>query len=323
MDSRTILLSTAIFATIGLVGCQTIKTDPMLSTSDFSHQIKSVTWKKSGEVFYKPTNANLETNESRIVFFRDSHDSEQSSNINIGVGSDNLFQVSLKSGHYSELIICNASQTINAEILNSESGKVISHSKNYQFIPQTTTYLQVDLSETGRPVIKQIPADEALVLLNGSSQQTHQISRVVSDCTAATPSVALLQQPIAASTVDKPIEIKNPPQFNVLFDFDSAGIKSNHSAVLDGMANFIQSYPQMAVTLAGHTDNKGPESYNLKLSQSRANIVKNILVDQYGLETVRLSSIGHGETMPIDTNNTEEGRRNNRRVVAIVSKGNN
>ena len=323
MDSRNVLLSTAIFATIGLVGCQTIKTDPMLLPSESSHQIKTVTWGKSGEVFYKPTNANLEANESRVVFFRDSHDSEQSSNINIGVGSDNLFQVSLGGGHYSELIICNPSHTINAEILNSESGKVISYSKNYQFTPQTTTYLQVDLSETGHPVIKQVSADKALVLLNGSTQQTHQISRVVSDCITATPSVVLLQQPIVVSTVDKPIEIQNPTQFNLLFDFDSAGIKSNDSAVLNGMANFIQSYPQRAVTLEGHTDNKGSESYNLKLSQSRADIVKNILVDQYGIETRRLSSIGYGESMPVDTNNTEEGRQNNRRVVAIVSKENN
>lgn len=249
MDSRIVLLSTAIFSTISLVGCQTIKTDPILFTSDTGHQIKPVTWEKSGEVFHEPSNDNLAANESRVVFFRDSNDSNPSSNVNIGVGSDNLFQVSLKNGRYSELIICNASQTINAEILNSESGKVISHSKNYQFIPQTTTYLQVNLSETGRPAIKQIPADEALVLLNGNTQQTHQISRVVSDCTATTPFVALLQEPTVASTLDKPIEIKNPAQFNILFDFDSAGIKSKHSAVLDGMANFIKSYPQMAVTL--------------------------------------------------------------------------
>lgn len=66
----------------------------------------------------------------------------------------------------------------------------------------------------------------------------------------------------------------------MLFDFDSVGIKGNHSKVVDGMASFIQSYPQMSVTLQGHTDNKGPESYNLKLSEYRANMVKNILVDQ-------------------------------------------
>ena len=325
MDSRTVLLSTATFAAISLVGCQTIKSDPILSTSDTSQQIKPVTWEKSGEVFHQPSNANLAANESRVVFFRDSNDSDPLSNINIGIGPDNIFQVSLQDGHYSNNIICSGSQIINAGVLNKESGEVISHSKNYQLIPQTTTYLQVGLSKASRPVIQQIPADKALVLLNQSTRQTHQISRVSSDCTSSisAPIPTLLQEPIAATTVDKPIEIKNPDQFNVLFDFDSAGIKSNHSAVLEGMANFIQSYPKVAVNLEGHTDNKGSESYNQNLSQSRSNIVKSILVDQYGIEAIRLSAIGYGEARPVDTNNTEQGRQNNRRVVAIVSKGNN
>jgi outer membrane protein OmpA-like peptidoglycan-associated protein len=82
------------------------------------------------------------------------------------------------------------------------------------------------------------------------------------------------------------------------------------------MANFIKSYPKMAVTLEGHTDNKGAERYNLKLSQSRASIVKDILVNHYGIQAIRLSSVGYGESMPIDTNNTGRDRQNNRRVVA-------
>ena len=72
--------------------------------------------------------------------------------------------------------------------------------------------------------------------------------------------------------------------------------------------------------MEGHTDSRGSESYNLQLSQKRANTVKNILVDKYGMQPSRLRAVGYGEAMPIDINDTEEGRQNNRRVVATVSE---
>lgn len=321
MDSRTIFLLSVFFSTIGLNGCQTIKTDStLLPSSDTSHKISSVTWEKSGELFYKPSNDTLGTNKSRVVVFRNVNSDKQLNSINIGIGPDNAFQVSLQDGHYSDNIICSGSQVINAGVLNKKSGKIISHSQYHQFTPQMTTYLQVDLSKEGIPNIQQIPADKALTLLSKTTRQTHQISRVLSDCTLFNS--ASLQQPIKVTTVDTSLEIKNPAQFKVLFDFDSATIKSNHSTVFDDMANYIKSYPKMVVNLEGHTDSKGPESYNLKLSQSRSNTVKSVLVDQYGIEAMRLNAIGYGETRPVDTNNTEQGRQNNRRVIAVVSKEN-
>lgn len=321
MDSRTVFLSSAVFVVTGLVGCQTVKTDSMLTSSDIGLDVKPITWEKSGDIFHVAANDNLAASESRVVFFRAFNDSDPSHNINIGVGADNLYQTSLQSGYYSDAVICSGSQIINVGKLHKKSGKVVYHSENYRFIPQTTTYLQVALSEMGNPVIQQIPADQALKLLNQSRRQTHQISRVSSNCLSLTSD--LTPQSISASTIEKPIETQKLSQFKVLFDFDSADVGNKHSAVLDGMASFIQSYPKVAVILEGHTDNRGSENYNLKLSQSRADVVKNILVDQYGIEAIRLSTLGYGETMAIDTNNTEQGRQNNRRVVAVVSKENN
>ena len=322
MDRISVLLSTTLFLAIGLVGCQTVKSGQMLSTADGSQKIKQATWKKTGEIFNLPDNSILTSKESRIVFIHELNDND-SNIINIGIGADNEFQTSLQNGSYSDVVICSGSQLINVEKLNKASEEVLSYSKTYQFTPQTTSYLIVGLSTAGNPVVQQIPPDEALLLLNQNTRQTHQISRILSDCTAEAPSEILIQKPIAVSTIKNPVEIKNSAQFNVLFDFDSAGIKNNQSKVLDSMANFIKSYPKMAVTLEGHTDNTGAERYNLKLSQSRASMVKDILVNQYDIEAIRLSSVGYGETMPVDTNTTEQGRQNNRRVVAIVSKGNN
>ncbi|WP_010199317.1 OmpA family protein [Psychrobacter sp. PAMC 21119] len=315
MDRRNVSLSTTLFLEIGLVGCQTVKSDQMLSTADGSHNIKQATWKTKGEIFDLPDNSILTSKESRIVFVHELNDND-SNIINIGIGADNEFQTCLQDGSYSDIVICSGSQLINVEKLNKDSKEVLSYSKKYQFIPQTTNYLKVGLSIAGNLVIQQIPANEALLLLNQSTRQTHQISRVLSDCTVENPSAALIQEPIAVSTIKNSVEITSSTQFSVLVDFDSTGIKNNQSIISDSMANFIKSYPKMAVTLGGHTDNKGAERYNLKLSQSRASIVKDILVNHYGIQAIRLSSVGYGESMPIDTNNTGRDRQNNRRVVA-------
>lgn len=321
MDSKNVLLSVTLCTAFSLLGCQTVKNDQVLHPSDASHQVKPVTWEKSGDMFRVPNDATLKDNESRIVFFRDAEGGEQPDNINIGIGSDNAFQVSLQEGYYSEKIICNTSPVINASVLNNASGDIASYPESYRLTPQTTTYLKVNLSKTGKPTVQQISADQALSSLHKSKRQTHQISRVSSDCNATNQTVR--PELFDGSERSTQTQIKNLSQFNVLFDFDSTDIKSNNGAVLDGMANVIQSYPKTAFTLEGHTDNKGPERYNLRLSQARANVVKGALVNQYGIDSRRLSAVGYGESMPVDTNSTEQGRRNNRRVIATVSQGDN
>ena len=320
MDSRNLLLPVTLCAAISLLGCQTVKNERMSFDSDSHYQVKQAVWDKNGELFRVPIDSNLKASESRIVVFRHADDSENQNNINISIGRDEVFHTSLQNGYYSEKIICHGSQLISASILDKESGKIVSYSESYPLIPQTTTYLKISLSKAGKPAIQQVSADEALSLLNQSMRQNHQISRVLSNCNTANQ--MLPQTSLQSSSTNNQIKIKNPKQFNILFDFDSADMTSNNHAVLDGMVDFIHSYPKSDVTLEGHTDSRGSESYNLKLSQSRANLVKDILIDQYGIEAMRLSAIGYGESMPIDTNDTEQGRQNNRRVVATVSQDN-
>ena len=184
MRNKTIFLAAALSVTIGLTGCQTIKE----SQKAFVPKSKLKTdWTKNHKAFEVMPDDSLKKLESRIVFFRPSRDNDQSNhmnpkNINIGVGANNAFQVSLTNEHYSDLIVCNGLQLVQAKILNEKNGKVTSYSKNYEFTPQTTTYLQVASSEMGSPVIQQIPASEALLLLSQSIHQNHQISRVLSDC---------------------------------------------------------------------------------------------------------------------------------------------
>lgn len=75
----------------------------------------------------------------------------------------------------------------------------------------------------------------------------------------------------------------------------------------------LNSNPGMKMVINGHTDNVGEEAYNLKLSKKRAKAVTAYLVLK-GIDKQRVYPKGFGETKPVDTNDTKEGRRNNRRV---------
>ena len=75
----------------------------------------------------------------------------------------------------------------------------------------------------------------------------------------------------------------------------------------------------MTAVIEAHTDSKGNDSYNLNLSNKRANSVVEALKN-YGIESSRLKAIGYGETQPIATNDNETGKAKNRRVTALINK---
>jgi len=103
----------------------------------------------------------------------------------------------------------------------------------------------------------------------------------------------------------------------VKFEFDSDRLTEAAKSILGDVASTLQSYPNIAVELEGHTDNVGSDSYNLGLSERRANAVKTYLVGR-GVSGGRMAPVGYGESRPIDTNETEEGREENRRVELKV-----
>jgi OOP family OmpA-OmpF porin len=70
--------------------------------------------------------------------------------------------------------------------------------------------------------------------------------------------------------------------------------------------------------IEGHTDNVDTAEYNQKLSEARANSVRQYLIDNFGIKASRLTAVGYGETKPIASNKTEEGRQKNRRVQAVI-----
>ena len=99
----------------------------------------------------------------------------------------------------------------------------------------------------------------------------------------------------------------------VTFAFDKAEVQPQFYPVLDNVAGTLQQYNQTIIEVAGHTDSVGTDSYNQQLSQQRAEAVANYL-NSRGVMRDRMITVGAGETRPIASNDTEQGRAANRRV---------
>ncbi len=102
--------------------------------------------------------------------------------------------------------------------------------------------------------------------------------------------------------------------WGINFDFNSDTIRPVSEPVLKEIAQAMSDRPDWKLNVTGHTDNIGGHKYNLELSQKRAAAVKKALVERYRVDPNRLSAGGSGDSDPIDTNETLEGRARNRRV---------
>jgi outer membrane protein OmpA-like peptidoglycan-associated protein len=100
------------------------------------------------------------------------------------------------------------------------------------------------------------------------------------------------------------------------FDYNKASIKPESMGTLNMIMQIMKDNPEIKFEVGGHTDADGDDAYNLKLSQQRADAVKNELM-KMGVDAARLTTKGYGETKPVSDNTTPEGKANNRRVEFI------
>ena len=126
--------------------------------------------------------------------------------------------------------------------------------------------------------------------------------------------------PVVKNIVLAPIEVGVTVRLkNIYFDFDKTTLKSESFVELDKVVDFLKQNPSVEIEIAGHTDSKGADTYNQSLSQGRSQSVVDHLVSE-GIELSRLTAHGYGESKPLESNDTEEGRANNRRVEFTVLK---
>ncbi len=122
-------------------------------------------------------------------------------------------------------------------------------------------------------------------------------------------------------------EIRIELAADVLFDFDKSTIKPEAAAALHNVAQIIEDRGKgRTVRIEGHTDSKGGAAYNQRLSERRANSVKQWLAEKEGLSRVRMTTRGFGATRPVapnakpDGSDDPEGRQKNRRVEIVLAK---
>jgi len=111
---------------------------------------------------------------------------------------------------------------------------------------------------------------------------------------------------------------QNKVRLLVFFETDKAELSKSSLPELQRVSKFLKANPNYEVEIAGHTDNTGDDKYNMELSGKRANSVVDYLV-RNGVDRSRLTAKGYGETMPVSTNDTEDGRSENRRVEFIIT----
>lgn len=106
---------------------------------------------------------------------------------------------------------------------------------------------------------------------------------------------------------------------NINFDTNAANIKGKYNERLEAFANIMKNNPSLNAVIEAHTDSKGSEAYNQKLSEKRALSAADAL-KAYNIDGSRIKAIGYGESQPIATNDTEEGRAENRRVTGLLNQ---
>jgi len=105
---------------------------------------------------------------------------------------------------------------------------------------------------------------------------------------------------------------------NVNFASNSSVVESTYDSGISKVAAFMKKFGGVTSVIEGYTDDTGSAKYNETLSQKRAQAVVNVLVNSYGIDASRLSAKGYGEARPIEDNGSAEGRKANRRVVAVI-----
>lgn len=121
-------------------------------------------------------------------------------------------------------------------------------------------------------------------------------------------------------TADNTLNLTMPS--SITFGFDSSALTPQAQTALDSVAKVLNQYPESKITITGHTDDTGADTYNQKLSEERAASVSGYLT-QHNVSYTRLTTQGMGETMPKVPNTSDANRAENRRVEMSIVANNN
>ncbi len=153
-----------------------------------------------------------------------------------------------------------------------------------------------------------------LIVLNGCGRSYQAVKG------EAAPPKPPFREETAPPKPPSRLETTGSVTLNIEFDAGKSDIKTKYNDQIKEVADYMKAHPNAKVAIQGHTDNVGDAGSNLKLSLAPANSVRAYLVNKFGIEPNRVKAVGYGQSRPIATNTTEEGRHKNRRVEAVVER---
>ena len=272
--------------------------------------VNQVHWHKVDNIAAKERlNQAIPDNTASVVFLRKLDKDGLQTSANVAI--NDRFQVSLQPNNYSQIYTCVGSNQISAEITGHKNNDLLKNTRLYQLSANTTYFFEIDVDTQGNATVSPISQNTAMAALENMAYQTHQITRVVPNCPVIQPPAP---KPVAVAPA--PIQYESI-ELKVLFDNDKSLVKPNYYPEVKRVADFMARHPEVSATIEGHTDSNASDAYNVALSQRRVDTVKKLLIEKYGIQANRLNSVGYGESRPVATNATAEGRQQNRRVIAV------
>ncbi|WP_083732925.1 OmpA family protein [Spirosoma montaniterrae] len=203
---------------------------------------------------------------------------------------------------------------ISGKVIDQTTGKPIEARIVYQTLP--------DGAEAGEATSDPITGEYKIVLPYG---QRYTMRAIAKDFIAEGDNIDLTKTAGFQEIKNKelklvPIEVGRTVRLNnIFFDTGKSELRPESGPELDRLVITLNDAPKMVIEVRGHTDNTGSNEINAKLSQDRADAVREYFISK-GIEPDRIASKGFGETKPVATNDTDEGRQQNRRVEFVIVK---
>jgi outer membrane protein OmpA-like peptidoglycan-associated protein len=170
------------------------------------------------------------------------------------------------------------------------------------------------LSQAQQAELARLEAEQARALANAQAREADLARREAELAQRSLDTMRRQLEALQARQTDRGLVFTLG---DIVFEFGEASLRAEVKNSLDRVVDFLAEYPQRQVRVEGHTDSRGAASFNLRLSQQRAEAVVAAL-GELGVDTSRVEAVGLGQDVPVASNDTPEGRAQNRRVEIIV-----
>lgn len=285
-------------------------------------RVNNVRWDLSEQTSKEFQHLTMNENAGGIVFIRPASNSQLADQSSTNLAINERYLVSLQDGHYASGVACAGDVQLSAAPTGVKINDLLAGVVHTNLSPREVQYFVVSTDSNYQPRLTRVDAHQATQLLQGVSRQAHQISRVQPVSCVSNGASSINALPVAPVMAAAPAlqQVTHEPsiRLDIHFDHDKSNVKPVYAGELTKAANFLAQYPAMNAIIEGHTDSTGDDNYNQRLSQRRAEEVKKLLINEHGVDRARLSAVGYGESRPVATNNTKEGRYQNRRVMVVI-----